>query len=260
MPASDLDLLLEAARGAGNVALGFSGRTAQRWDKPDGAGPVTEADIAVNNMLEDYLRKARPDYGWLSEESDDSADRLDREHVFIVDPIDGTRSFADGSDIWAHSIAIAQAGEITAAVVYLPARQKTFHAAKGKGAFLNGIRIKVGGRRDLSGAEVLTTRPNLEASHWRGSAPPDIRRAHRPSLAYRMALVAQGKFDGMLTLRPAWEWDIAAGDLILREAGAEATDRRGNALIFNNPHPSQDGVIAAGAAIHSQILERLRPI
>ncbi len=260
MPASDLDLLLEAAHAAGNVALGFSGRTARRWDKPDGAGPVTEADIAVNTMLEEKLRTARPDYGWLSEESDDTAERLNREHVFIIDPIDGTRSFAEGSDIWAHSIAIARAGEITAAVVYLPARQKTFHAAKGQGAFLNGAPIRVGKRRDLSGAEVLTTRPNLEASHWRGATAPDIRRAHRPSLAYRMALVAQGKFDGMLTLRPAWEWDIAAGDLILREAGAEATDRRGNPLVFNNPHPSQDGVIAAGGAIHAQILAKLRPI
>lgn len=260
MPERDLDLLLEAARAAGAVALGFSGRTAQRWEKPDGAGPVTEADLAVNELLEERLRAARPAYGWLSEESDDSQERLHRDRVFIIDPIDGTRSFADGSDIWAHSLAIAQGGETIAAVVYLPARDKMFYAAKGQGAFLNGAPLRTAKRRELAGADILTTRPNLDASHWRGASPPDIKRAHRPSLAYRMALVAQGKFDGMLTLRPAWEWDIAAGDLILREAGALATDRRGNPLRFNNPHPSQDGVIAAGPSIHKQVLAALRPI
>lgn len=260
MPERDLDLLLEAARAAGEVALGYTGKTAKRWEKPDGAGPVTEADIAVNLMLEKHLRAARPDYGWLSEESDDGKARLDHERVFIIDPIDGTRSFADGSDIWAHSIAIVENGEPIAAVIYLPARSKMFSAARGTGAFLNGGPIRVAGRRDIAGAEILATRPNMDASHWRRSTPPDIRRSHRPSLAYRMALVAQGKFDAMLTLRPAWEWDIAAGDLILREAGAVVTDRRGNPLQFNNAHPAQDGVVAANPAIHSQFLAALRPI
>lgn len=260
MPERDLELLLDAARAAGEVALGYTGKTAKRWEKPDGAGPVTEADLAVNLMLEKHLRAARPDYGWLSEESDDGKARLDHKRVFIIDPIDGTRSFADGSDIWAHSIAIAENGRPIAAVVYLPARNKMFAAAQGAGAFLNGSLIRVAERRDIAGAEMLTTRPNMDASHWRRSAPPDVRRSHRPSLAYRMALVAQGKFDAMLTLRPAWEWDIAAGDLILREAGAVVTDRRGNPLQFNNAHPAQDGVIAANPAIHQQVLSALRQI
>ena len=94
MPATDLDLLIQAAQRAGEIATQFSGPEAKRWDKPDGAGPVTEADLAVNAMLEDMLPKARPDYGWLSEESEDNADRLSKDRVFIIDPIDGTRSFA----------------------------------------------------------------------------------------------------------------------------------------------------------------------
>ncbi|MDA7966769.1 inositol monophosphatase family protein, partial [Ruegeria sp.] len=97
MPATDLPLLIDAAQKAGRIATRYSGPQAQRWDKPEGAGPVTEADLAVNAMLERDLRAARPDYGWLSEETEDSPDRQSRDRVFIIDPIDGTRSFAEGS-------------------------------------------------------------------------------------------------------------------------------------------------------------------
>ena len=105
---TDLALLLRAARAAGDVALGFSGPTAKAWDKP-GQGPVTEADFAVNDVLHDILRAARPEYGWLSEETPDDRARLGCEHVFIIDPIDGTRSFIEGSGTWAHSIPPAPA-------------------------------------------------------------------------------------------------------------------------------------------------------
>ena len=114
---TDLALLLRAAKAAGEVALSFSGPTARAWDKP-GLGPVTEADYAVNDKLEEMLRGARPDYGWLSEETPDDKSRLDKSHVFIIDPIDGTRSFIEGSGTWAHSIAIARHGSVTAAVIY----------------------------------------------------------------------------------------------------------------------------------------------
>ncbi len=260
MPArDDLALLVEAARAAGRIACGYCGPAARRWDKPDGAGPVTEADIAVNDMLEQRLRGARPDYGWLSEESEDDADRLGRERVFIVDPIDGTRSFAEGSSAWAHALAVATGGIVTAAVIYLPQRDLLFSAAAGEGARLNGARIRATQKVRLDQAQILAARPNLDALHWRGGQVPRFSRAYRPSLAYRLALVAQGRFDGMLTLRPSWEWDIAAGELILREAGALCTDRHGGALRFNNPHPKVDGVIAAGAVLHRDLLAALDP-
>lgn len=258
-PDDDLDLLIAAARDAGRVARDFTGPSARKWDKPDGAGPVTEADIAVNDMLHASLLKARPGYGWLSEETEDSADRLGHERVFIVDPIDGTRSFAEGSNTWAHALAVARKGVVTAAVIYLPMRDLLYAASVGRGATLNDAPIHVSNADDLNAAEILAARPNLDKRHWSGRQVPGFRRAYRPSLAYRMALVAQGRFDGMLTLRPSWEWDIAAGDLILREAGAACTNRHGAGLRFNNPDPRVDGVIAAGNALHDCISSALSP-
>lgn len=254
---SDLGLLLRAAKAAGEVALGFSGPTAKAWDKP-GLGPVTEADFAVNDVLEEMLRGARPDYGWLSEESDDDKSRLEREHVFIIDPIDGTRSFIEGSGTWAHSIAIARNGEVTAAVIHLPARARTFAAARGKGATLNGDPIRTGSRDALTGATLMAPKPTMQASHWQNGAP-DVTRVFRPSLAYRMALIAQGRFDAMLTLRPTWHWDIAAGTLIASEAGTRVTGPDGGALVYNTDTPQSPGVVAANPALHAAILSELAP-
>ncbi len=259
MPATDLPLLIDAALEAGKIATRYSGTTAQRWDKPDGAGPVTEADLAVNAMLEQRLPSARPGYGWLSEETEDSTARLTRDRVFIIDPIDGTRSFAEGSRTWAHSLAVAKEGEVTAAVIYLPQRDLLFAAAKGEGATLNGAAIRVSGASDMETAEILAARPNLDPRHWLHGQVPEFQRVYRPSLAYRMAVVGQGRFDGMLTLRPSWEWDIAAGDLIIREAGGTCSDRNGQPLRFNNAHPRLNGVIAAGPALHDALRARLDP-
>ncbi|MDX2484336.1 MAG: 3'(2'),5'-bisphosphate nucleotidase CysQ [Pseudodonghicola sp.] len=259
MREADLTLLTEAARAAGEIACSYTGPEARRWDKPDGAGPVTEADLAVNDMLEQRLRAARPDYGWLSEESDDNAERLGRDRVFIIDPIDGTRAFTEGARTWAHALAVAEHGVVTAAVVYLPMCDLLYSAARGRGAQLNGAAIAPRDTQDLDQAEILATRPNMAAQHWRAGAVPDFRRAYRPSLAYRMALVAQGRYDGMLTLRPSWEWDVAAGDLILHEAGAICTDRRGARLRFNNPRPQVNGVIAAGRPLYDRLSAALEP-
>jgi len=159
VPEDDLSLLIDAALKAGAVARGFVGATAKRWDKPDNAGPVTEADLAVNDLLLAELRGARPGYGWLSEETEDNTDRLGHERVFIIDPIDGTRSFVEGSDTWAHSLAVAEAGEVTAAVVYLPMRDMLYAASRGGGATLNGTPIRTSEIGDLADATVLAARP-----------------------------------------------------------------------------------------------------
>ncbi|WP_282152959.1 3'(2'),5'-bisphosphate nucleotidase CysQ [Ruegeria atlantica] len=259
MPAPDLQLLIDAALEAGKIATRFSGTTAQRWDKPDDAGPVTEADLAVNAMLEQMLPAARPGYGWLSEETEDSADRLSKDRVFVIDPIDGTRSFAEGSRTWAHSLAIAEQGEVTAAVIYLPLRNLLYAAAKGQGATLNTENIRVSELGVLESAQVLAAKPNMQPQHWRQGQVPEFKRNYRPSLAYRMALVAQGRFDGMMTLRPSWEWDIAAGDLIIREALGRCSDRAGLPLRFNNAIPRLNGVIAAGSGVYGLLSEQLEP-
>ncbi len=257
MPATDLPLLIAAAEAAGRVALGYAGESAVRWDKPDGAGPVTEADIAVNDILFETLRPARPDYGWLSEESEDNADRLSHDRVFIIDPIDGTRSFIEGSGTWAHSIAVSEAGQVTAAVIYLPQRNKLYAAALGQGASLNGQPIRTSARQHLTDASVLAARPVISPKYWHDEAVPDFTRAYRPSLAYRLSLVAEGRFDAMLTLHKTWEWDIAAGDLILREAGAVISDRTAQPLRFNNPVPKLNGVVAANPVLHAAMTKAL---
>lgn len=253
----DLDLLIEAARNAGTIAAPYWRANPQTWDKGGGAGPVTEADLAVDRMLHEYLLSERPDYGWLSEETVDTTERLDRDRVFIVDPIDGTRSFIKGDNNWAHSLAIAERGEVVAAVVYLPLRDRIFVAAKGAGATLNDEPIRVGEMGDISGARVLAAKPVMDDRHWIGGTP-DFVHKHRPSLAYRLSLVAQGRYDAMLTLRDTWEWDVAAGTLIVTEAGGQVTDKRGAAPKFNQRTPHLPGLVAAGAPLAQGILSRIK--
>lgn len=252
-PLDDLSLLVEAARGAGRIAARFFRDEPETWDKPDGAGPVTEADIAVDEMLRDRLCEARPEYGWLSEETPDSPARLHAERVFIVDPIDGTQAFIEGSSAFSHSLAVVEAGVVVAAVVYLPIRGKLYAAARGHGATLNDMPIRAAGDCALHEAEVLATKHTLAPDHWPRGVPPVIR-AYRPSLAYRMALVGEGRFDGMVTFRSTWEWDIAAGALIIAEAGGMATDATGAVLRFNAAIPKVPGVMAGSRGVHAALL------
>ncbi|MEM6758055.1 MAG: 3'(2'),5'-bisphosphate nucleotidase CysQ [Pseudomonadota bacterium] len=254
MPAADLPLLIDAARSASRIATSFAGPTATRWDKADGAGPVTEADLAVDQYLREALLLARPDYGWLSEETEDSAARLDRDTVFIVDPIDGTRNFVEGGQTWAISIAIAHKGHVTAGVIALPLRDKLYAAAIGRGAQMNGATITA---RDVEiPPRVLCARPVMEERHW-PSGRPEFARHYRPSLAYRLALVGQGAFEGMVTLRRSWEWDIAAGALIIAEAGGVVSDRHGAPLRFNSREAHLPGVVAAEPALHARLIAGL---
>lgn len=254
--ATDLALLTDAAYRAGEIALRHFRNAPQVWHKPGDAGPVTEADLEVDTMLREYLTAARPDYGWLSEETEDDTARLATKRVFIVDPIDGTRSFIEGQETWSHSLAIAEEGKVIAAAVFLPVRDRLYGATLGSGATKDGTLMETSQRQGLTDAHVLATRPNMEAQHWRSL--PRITRHHRPSLAYRMCLVAEGRYDAMLTLRDAWEWDIAAGTLIAAEAGATVTDQRGAPIRFNAPDPASDGVIAANPILHSAIRGALR--
>lgn len=254
MPATDLELLIAGAREAGQIAMGHFRADPQVWDKGE-AGPVTEADLAVDAHLRSLFCEARPDYGWLSEETEDDTDRLSKDRLFIVDPIDGTRAFVAGQDTWGHSIAVAENGQPTAAVVYLPAEDLIYAAALGQGSTCNGKRLAVTDRNELTGAHVLSNKTNMKPPFWREA--PDVEITFRPALAYRMALVAEGAFDAMLTLRPTWEWDVAAGTLLISEAGGVARDQKGDTLRFNNPGAQVQGVIGANPAISDAILAGL---
>lgn len=255
-PAAELRLLVEAAEAAGALALGSFGRAYQSWEKP-GQGPVTAADLAVDRMLRAELLAARPDYGWLSEESQSDAD-LDRyERLFIVDPIDGTRAFMAGQDGWGPALAVVERGRLIAGVMHLPARAETYAAAAGGGATLNGAPIRASARGTLKDARALISSAQMKPELWPGGLPP-VSRQFRPSLAWRLCLVAAGEFDLMVTLRDAWEWDIAAGTLIATEAGATVTDRDGGPLVFSR-HPARaPGVIAAPAPLHRALIALLR--
>ncbi|WP_212522982.1 3'(2'),5'-bisphosphate nucleotidase CysQ [Actibacterium sp. MT2.3-13A] len=256
MPENDLELLIRAARAAGEIAAGHWRNSPKVWDKPGHQGPVTEADLAIDAALREMLGAARPDYGWLSEESEDSEDRLGAERVFIVDPLDGTRAFVKGERAFANVLAVAEAGEVIAAAVFLPMLDRMFSASRGQGAALNGAPIRHSGRHGLEGAALLAARPALAPEFW-AERPPAVDLHSRPSLAYRQCLVAQGRFDAMLTLRDSWHWDLAAGALILEEAGATVTDRAGKPLRFNTPRPQSPGILAAPPALHAEILRRL---
>lgn len=252
-PEDDLALLADAARQAGRIALSFWRAAPRVWDKPGDAGPVTEADLAVNDALQTLLTGARPDYGWLSEESEADASRLDARRCFIIDPIDGTRAFIAGQEGFSHSLAVAEGDRIIAAIVHLPAMDLTFSAFADGPALLNGRPIRPTDT-GIRGARVLTYKAATDPEHWKGARTPPFRREFRPSLAWRLCLVAEGRFDAALSLRGVWEWDIAAGSLIAQQAGAVATDRHGQPMRFNSPRAMVDGMIVAGPRLHGELL------
>ncbi len=252
---ADLELIEESARAAGQVALSHFRTAVEQWEKPGNAGPVSAADLAVNAVLHERLRKARPGYGWLSEEDDDSHDRLRTSRVFVVDPIDGTRAFLEGKEGFSVCVAVVEHGMPTAAVVHLPARQETYTAVIGRGAHLNGTRLSASKRTGLDGATMLINSSHLKPEFWPGGVPP-VERHFRSSLAWRLCLVASGRFDTLATMRVAHEWDVASGVLIAGEAGALVTGRSGEKITLNDPEPRVPGLIVAPPALHAALLKR----
>lgn len=258
MPESDLVLLIQAAHEAGEIAAKYWRASPKAWDKPGGAGPVTEADLAIDTMLKERLLASRPEYGWLSEETEDGQGRLQTERVFITDPIDGTRAFMAGEKSFSHALAVAEHGRVIAGVVFLPMSDRLYTAERDKGAFLNGQPITVSSCDTPATARTLAASRAMKPEFWPGGVP-DFERNFRSSLAYRLARVADGSFDATFTFRPCWEWDIAAGSLIATEAGACVTDTHGQEILFNSKHPAAVGLMAAPPKLHAALLERCHP-
>ncbi|ADE83819.1 3'(2'),5'-bisphosphate nucleotidase CysQ [Rhodobacter capsulatus] len=256
--ATDLDLLIRAAEAAGELALQYWKHAPKQWDKAGDAGPVSEADLAVNDLLAHLLRKARPEYGWLSEESQDDAARLSCRRLFVVDPIDGTRAFLSNEPGFAHAIAVVEDGEVLAGVVHLPVFEETYAAVRGGPALLNGQPIRNTDPGAIEGSSLLASKVCDIATHWRHERP-GYRRFFRPSLAWRLCLVAESRFDASLTVRPTWEWDVAAASLIATCAGALVTDRSGAPLRFNTPSAQIEGLLVGAPGLHAQYLAQLRP-
>lgn len=261
MPANeDLVLIETAVQEAGEIARRFYGKEYRRWSKSRGE-PVTEADIAIDRHLRERLEKARPDYGWLSEETGKDLSRLNAERVFIVDPIDGTTAFLKERPHFSISVGIAENGQSVAGIVYNPILDECFTAAADSGAMLNGKTIHVSGCATLDGCRVVGQRDLFAHPAWEISPLepwPTMHVEARSSVAYRMALVAAGQFDAAIILSSKHDWDMAAGDVIVREAGGHVTDKDGNALRFGRPDWVQRTMVCAGPALHAQILARLR--
>jgi myo-inositol-1(or 4)-monophosphatase len=229
------DCLIAAAREAGAIALTYfrmGERTLARIEYKAGGSPVTEADLAVDAFLRARLGPLFANAGWLSEETEDNATRLACARVVIVDPIDGTRAFLTGDPRWAVSIALVAAGRPVAGVVHAPALNETYAAAKNCGAALNGAAIVVSNRPTLAEARVAGPKPMVESIARAAGASFDLQ-AKIPSLAYRMALVASGAVDFALASEKSHDWDIAAVDLILEEAGGRLVEAADESLAYN---------------------------
>lgn len=255
---ADLILIREAARQAGGLAVSLRQAGLSTQTKGDGT-PVSNADIAVDELLKAMLGAARPDYGWLSEETVDDPERLRRERVFVVDPIDGTRAFVKDRPWWAVCIAIVEAGRPTAGVIYAPDVEETYHAVVGEGAWRNGEAIHPSETANVEDCNMLADAPMFRHPAWPEPWPP-MQVASRNSVAYRLCLVASGDFDAALALSSKSEWDLAAADLIATEAGCLVTNHKGEPFRYNQVVPTARSLVCAGPALHRLILDRVSPI
>ena len=248
------EAIISAAREVGDAALGQwrhlrDGGALERWTKAD-ASLVCEVDIETDRRLHAMLGAIAPDAGWLSEETADDHARLERQRIWCVDPIDGTRDFLRGRSGWAVSIALIDAGDPVFGVLYAPARDELWVAARSQGARCNGEVVRAGQRSDLTGARVPAAQLPREDR--------DLVMVEQPnSIALRMAMVADDRADLVATLRWGFEWDIAAATLIAEEAGAQVSDAFGMPLAFNTPRAQAFGVVAATPGIHGAAVERL---
>lgn len=245
-----LEAVSAIVREAGAIAAARCGTDFGRWEKSPGH-PVCDVDLEVDTFLRERLTALDPEAGWLSEETLDSSDRIERRRLWVVDPIDGTRDYLRGRPGWCVSVALVEERSPVIGVLDAPARGEHWTARKGRGARRNGERLRVSGRSDLAGARV--------PADQLADADRDLVAVARPnSIALRIALVAAGEADLAATLRWGFEWDIAAAALIAAEAGATVSGALGQPLAFNSASGEAFGVLVATPAIHAAAAERLR--
>lgn len=254
---SGLDpLAVERARAAvlaaGAIAMRYFRQKHARWEKGPGQ-IVTEADIAVDRFLHAQLCRDPATDGWLSEEAEDDRLRLERRRVWVVDPIDGTRSFAEGTPEFTICVALLVEDEPVLGFVHNPATAELFEARRGEGAFLNGVPMRATDVAVLAGARIVASKFETRRRGF-GAFLPTAELSSLGSLAYKLALVAAGRFDGYLSWRLTHDWDIAAAVLLLAEAGALITEADGAPIRLNRPEPRHRGLLAAGRALHAPLL------
>ena len=260
MPADDIDraLLCDrlalAVREAGALALQTFRRQPVNWIKGV-SSPVSEADVAVDALLRERLLAIR-DAGWLSEETEDDPARLGRAEVWVVDPIDGTRAYLAGLPDWVIAAALVRAGRPLVGALYAPVSDELFLSAAGDGATLNGAPIAASTGDHLAGATFSGAKRRLDSL---AAIEPRIATVPRiPSLALRLARVATGALDGTFVAPNSRDWDLAAADLLVHEAGGLITTLQGESLIYNRPDPVHGVLVAAGRARHARLLDVIR--
>ncbi len=255
--ASELALLEAAAREAGALARVLIGKPLEIVSKSDGS-PVTNVDRAVNALLAERLQSARPDYGWLSEETpDDPAERMGKSRVFMLDPIDGTVALIRKLPEFTISIGIVAEGRAFAGAIHNPVTEEMFIGAPGHGATLDGAPIQVSDCHDLAGARVFAPKSRAAEALWR-SPGPSTDFPQRRSIADRLAATAAACADAAILFGFKHEWDVAAGAAIVAAAGGVISDLWGEPLAFNQAAPRVPGVAASGARLHALIIERTR--
>ena len=219
-----------------------------------GGDPVTEADVLLDKILKKEL--LRDNEGWLSEETVDDQSRLEKECVWIVDPLDGTREFIEGIPEWCVSIAYIVNGQPEAAGICNPATNETFLGTRSGGVTLNGKPVQVTQKQDSAGATVLASRSEVKRGEWKRfeSAPFEV--IPMGSVAYKMARVAGGLDDATFTLVPKNEWDVAAGWLLVEAAGGKVLDKNAQPRAFNQKDPLLPGLLAANAVVLQQLIQQ----
>lgn len=260
MPASEparLRSALEAVvREAGALARSTSHRPFKRWTKGPDHSPVTEGDIAVNDLLRERLPHLAPGAGWLSEETEDVPSARAGATTWIVDPIDGTRAYIAGRPDWTISVALVTGGLPVLAALYAPVTEEMFLAVRGHGATLNGQKITASNGDALDGARLAGPKRTLE--RLAGLEPTVLPQPRVNSLALRLTRVAQGELDAAFASRGSHDWDLAAADLLVHEAGGMMTDFAGDPLGYNQPHIVHGALMAAGSARHETLLDLMR--
>ena len=252
------DLLVSAAREAGALALEYfraGGRTSARVVTKAGGSPVTDADLAADALLKRRLQEALPDAGWLSEETVDDLERLSRRSLIIVDPIDGTRAFVIGDPRWAVSVALIVDGRPIAGVVHAPALDETYAAARGGGATFNGAALIAAAGwppRAAAGPKLVIEAMAAEL----GVSVEIVPRV--PALAYRLCLAARGAIDFAVAAANSHDWDIAAADILLEEAGARLIDASGERLRYNSRQVRRGALLAASDAAAPRLIKGFR--
>ena len=248
--ADDLGRIAEALARARQVLERFTPGAVEHRRK-SGGDPVTEADLAINDVLRDVL----PDSGegWLSEETADGDERLGHERVWVVDPLDGTKEFVSGIPEWCVSVGLVEGQRAVAGGIACPARGLTIVGALGEGVRVNGEPARARQRDALEDAEVLASRSEVGRGEWGGFDAAPFRVKAMGSVALKLGLVAAGQADATWTLVPKHEWDVAAGAALVAAAGGEVWCLDGAALRFNRPRPLLDGLFAAAAGLRAPI-------